>query len=371
MSLVYHVVGARPQFIKLASVLPESRELHSCRVIHTGQHYDKELSDDHFRGLNIPEPDWRLGVGSAPHGAQTGRMMENVERVLISKRPDAVVVYGDTNSTLAGALAAAKLDIPVVHVEAGLRSYDRSTPEEINRVLADRLSSLLLCPSQVSIRNLEREGITDGVHIAGDVMMDTLLMAAGGDIESLRRPSVEARTFGGKEPVTLARGGYYLATLHRAENVDAQERLAGFLTALGRLPLPVLFPVHPRTAKVMASLPKGALADRLLPMKPAGYAQMLGLIANSRAVFTDSGGVQKEAYYVKVPCVTLRDRTEWEETVLYGANVLSGDSEQAILEASGRTFPADAPEHIYGDGSSAAKTARIIDSFLSELGRQQ
>jgi UDP-GlcNAc3NAcA epimerase len=360
MSFLCHVVGARPQFIKLAAVLPSLQKVRTCRILHTGQHYDRRLSAEHFSRLKIPDADWNLGVGSFPHGAQTGRMMERMEKVLAEQRPLAVVAYGDTNSTL---------NIPIFHIEAGMRSLDRSTPEEINRVLTDRVSTLFFCASPGSVLNLRREGLAEGVHLVGDVMLDILLRVAGGDVLNFRRPSVEIRKKGSTKKLTHRRGEYYLATLHRAENVTNEGRLKRMLGALKTLPMPVLFPAHPRAAKAMAPLMRGGGPGSIQLMPPAGYRETLELVANCRAVFTDSGGVQKEAYYLGAPCVTLRDVTEWEETVQYGANVLVGDDPDRILAAAERSFPDDAPRDLYGDGTASEKISKAIEAFLSERGR--
>jgi UDP-N-acetylglucosamine 2-epimerase len=369
MSFVCHVVGARPQFIKLAALLPPMRKVAACRILHTGQHYDKELSAEHFSQLSLPQADWSLGVGSASHGTQTGRMMERIEKVLHEDRPSAVVAYGDTNSTIAAALTAAKLNIPVFHVEAGLRSLDRSTPEEINRVVTDRLSTLMFCPSPVAVRNLRREGLTEGIHLVGDVMLDILLRIAEGDVLNFRRPTVKVRKKGSTKTLTHRRREYYLATLHRAENVDQENRFRRMLGALKKLPRPVVFPVHPRTAKAMAPIVKGSEWGSIQLVSPTGYRETLELMANCRAVYTDSGGVQKEAYYLKTPCVTLRDVTEWEETVQYGANVLVGDDQESIIASSDRSFPDDVPEDLYGDGTASEKISKVVESCLAGNGK--
>ncbi len=366
MGYICHAVGARPQFIKLASVLPIMSELVPCRVLHTGQHYDRGLSADFFSQLDIPEPDWNLGVGSGPHGRQTGRMIEGVETVLLGARPDALMVYGDTNSTLASALAAAKINVPVLHVESGLRSFDKSAPEEVNRVLTDHLSELLFCPSRTAVDNLAREGVTDGVHLVGDVMLDMLLNTAGG-ASRLKREVLEVRADGG-ETLKLEAGEYYLATLHRAENVDNPDRLSAILRALSALPKPTLFPVHPRTAKEMRKLGDAGRSPALLATEPAGYMRMLEYLAGCRVLFTDSGGLQKEAYYLGVPCATLRDRTEWVETTEQKANVLVDDDYDRIQAAAEMSFPDGTRADVYGDGSAGDKISRIVRSFLPYLG---
>ena len=363
MSYLCHVVGARPQFIKLAAILSPFKKHFQCKILHTGQHYDRELSQEQFDQLAIPGADWNLGVGSAGHGAQTGLMMEGIERVLSEERPKAVIVYGDTNSTIAGALVAAKLNIPVFHVEAGLRSYDRSTPEEINRLLTDHVSELLFCPSDAAVRNLEKEGITAGVHMVGDVMYDLLRIVLGGDTDGFARDSVEAQKLNSGEPVTFARREYYLATLHRAETVDSSARLAGVLGALAKLPKPVVFPVHPRTAKAMETMTE-ADAGNLVTVAPVGYLKMMVLLANARMIYTDSGGLQKEALYLKVPCATLRNVTEWVETVEHGANVLVGFDSARIGAAAGMSGPEPWPDGVYGDGGAGD---RIVYTLLKHF----
>jgi UDP-GlcNAc3NAcA epimerase len=292
---VVTVVGARPQFVKLAPLSRALRRHVREVLVHTGQHYDREMSDAFFSELSLPAPDRHLGVGSGPHGAMTGRMLEALEAVLVEEAPALVVVLGDTNSTLAGALAAAKLGIPVAHVEAGLRSFDLRMPEEINRRVTDHVSDLLLCPTATAVRNLAHEGIRRGVHRVGDVMADAIRLYLP---RARRRP----RT------IDLAPRSYYLATVHRQENADDPERLAALLRALSSLRHPTVLPLHPRTARRLEAhgLKAGGLV-RLLPPQP--YLEMLRLQAEARAVLTDSGGMQKEAYLLGTPCNTLRETT--------------------------------------------------------------
>src|SRR5207245_1121477 len=284
------IVGARPQFIKAAAVSRKLRERHQEILVHTGQHYDYEMSGIFFDGLEMPRPDANLEIGSGPHGAQTGAMLKSIEEVLVVERPDAVLVYGDTNSTLAGALAAAKLSVPVAHVEAGLRSFNRGMPEEINRVMADHLSHLLLCPSDTAVRNLAAEGIFENVHLVGDVMLDVLNWAkqhAGGNGN---RPAVLSR-FG------LSERAYLLATVHRSENTNDVAQLSRIFEALDSLEEPIVFPVHPRTRKMI-----GEMGFRPRPhlhlIDPVGYLDMVALVGSARSVLTDSGGLQKEAYWL-------------------------------------------------------------------------
>lgn len=315
---VLTVVGARPQFIKAALVSPRLRQVAQEVLVHTGQHYDYELSELFFAELALPQPDHLLGVGSAPASVQTAAILERLYPVLVQERPDAVVVYGDTNSTLAGALAAAQAGIPLAHVEAGLRSYDRSMPEEINRVLTDHLAQALYCPTPAAVENLRREGIADGVVLTGDVMEAALARA---------HPSPELLRPHGIEP-----GSYFLATVHRQANADSPERLRGILAGLGRLPAPVLLPLHPRTRERIARFGLDVPPNiQLLP--PQGYRAMISLERYARAVLTDSGGVQREAAWLGVPVYVLRERTEWTELVESGQAVLVGTDPERILTA--------------------------------------
>lgn len=357
-STVALIVGARPQFVKAVAVARAivrfnrkngARRLRQT-LVHTGQHYDYEMSRVFFREFRLPEPDWQLNVGSGSHGVQTGEMLKRVESVLRKERPDWVVVCGDTNTTLAGALAAAKLRIPVAHVEAGLRSGNRGMAEEINRTLTDRLSSLLFCPSERARRNLEGEGIHDGVHIVGDVMLDVLRSL--GSRARGRRPG--------------PRGPYAVATIHRAENTDAPERLERILNALDRLAanhFPVILPLHPRTRKVVRD--RGLSTGACRVILPLPYGRMIRLMSESRVVLTDSGGVQKEAVWLGVPCVTMRDETEWPETVESGWNRLSGCDPERIVEAALRPAPRRAPPRLYGDGRAAE---HIVERLSQGLG---
>jgi UDP-N-acetylglucosamine 2-epimerase len=321
---VVSVVGARPQFIKLSPLSKELRKKHREIVVHTGQHYDYELSRVFFSQLSIPKPDYNLGIGSDEHGAQTGRMLKGVEEVLLFEKPDLVLVYGDTNSTLAGALAAAKLKIPVAHVEAGLRSFKKSMPEEINRVLTDHVSSLLFCPTATSVKNLKREGITKGVHLVGDVMYDSLRANL----------AVAEKRSGIIKKLGLKKGGFYLITIHRAENTDEEGNLRKITRIVTGLDERVVFPIHPRTRKKLLEfrlLDEMLAQDGLLLIDPVSYLDMLVLEKNARYVLTDSGGVQKEAFFLKTPCLTLREETEWAETLEGGWNEIVGLSLRRIL----------------------------------------
>ncbi len=341
---IVSIVGARPQFVKAAALSRKLRERHTEVLVHTGQHYDYEMSGIFFDGLEMPAPDVNLGVGSGAHGAQTGAMLKAIEDVLIAERPDWLLVYGDTNSTLAGALAASKVFVPVAHVEAGLRSFNRRMPEEVNRVVADHLSDLLLCPSDTAARNLAAEGISRGVHVVGDVMLDVLNWATE---RALARPPEVLHRLELTKP-------FVLATVHRSENTDDRARLAQILLALDALDEPVVFPVHPRTCRAIEELnwrPK----PHIQVIDPVGYLEMVTLTGAARLVLTDSGGLQKEAYWLGVPCLTLRDETEWVETVHAGWNALVGSDFERIVHAV-RTFAPPGPRPtLYGDGLAAER----------------
>jgi UDP-N-acetylglucosamine 2-epimerase len=332
MLSVLSIVGARPQFIKAAPVSKALRQAgHSECLVHTGQHYDHAMSQIFFDELGIPEPDINLNVGSGSHGWQTAQMLANLEEVMLSLQPDWVLVYGDTNTTLAGALAAVKLGIPLAHVEAGVRSFNRSMPEEHNRVMADHCADILFCPTQTAVENLKREGIASGVHLVGDTMYDAVLEFS----EIARERSTIMSDLG------LQARRYILATVHRPSNTDVPENLDNILSAFGELDEPIIFPVHPRTQKKIAEL-NGKLNDlpNLKMIEPLGYLDMLLLEQNARLVLTDSSGIQKEAYFFGVPCVTLRSETEWVETAEAGWNVLVGRDRERIREAAnGRLWP--------------------------------
>ena len=349
------VVGARPQFVKAAVVSRELEKRHDVveLLLHTGQHYDANMSDVFFEEMDIPKPAYHLGIGSGGHGAQTGRMLAEIERVLLDEAPDWVLVYGDTNSTLAGALAAVKLHIRVAHVEAGLRSFNRRMPEEINRILTDHAADVLYAPTATAVENLQKEGLSDQrVVQVGDVMLDASLYYR-------ERAKSRPLAAGGQ---ALNPQGYVLATLHRAETTDDPNRLAaavgGLAQAGKRLGLPVVLPLHPRTRKMLAACTDLAAATQQLAIvDPVGFFDMLQLEAHAAVVATDSGGVQKEAYFFQVPCVTLRDETEWVELVASGWNRLAPPTDaesvaEAIVAAKGSQGQA---VQLYGDGQAAAK----------------
>ncbi len=348
---VASIVGARPQFIKAAAVSRVLRRDHKEVLIHTGQHYDSNLSQVFFDVLEIPKPDLNLGVGSGSHGYQTGRMLEAVEAALQDIRPDLVLVYGDTNSTLAGALAAVKLLQPVAHVEAGVRSFNRAMPEEINRVLVDHVSRHLYCPTERAVEHLREEGIRDGVHLTGDVMFDAALQH-----EEVARTKRAHRGF------DLERGEYLLLTVHRPTNADDAGRLRTILESLDSSGYPVLFPAHPRTRKVMDRFD---LADRfeeaLQVVEPVDYLVFLSLLLDAAKVVTDSGGVQKEAFFFEVPCITLRGETEWEETLEGGWNVLVDANPQDLRQALERSPEGSPRREQFGDGHAAEKIVATLD----------
>jgi len=348
---IVSIVGARPQFIKAAAVSRALRERHREVLVHTGQHYDYEMSGVFFDGLELPLPDANLGVGSGSHGAQTGAMLAGIEDVLLAERPDFLLIYGDTNSTVAGALAAAKLSVRVAHIEAGLRSFNRRMPEEINRVVADHLSDLLLCPSGTAVRNLADEGITRNVHLVGDVMLDVLNWAK-------QRIAEKARDILERLGVTKER--YLVATMHRSENTDNFTRLSQILHAFNSLDEPVVFPVHPRAKKVINEA-NGRIESHVRLIDPLGYLDMVELAGSARLILTDSGGLQKEAYWLGVPCVTMRDETEWVETVEAGWNKLVGPDSAKILEAAHSFAPNSVRPGLYGDGRAAVKCVDLLN----------
>lgn len=351
---VLTVVGARPQFIKAFAVSRELRPAHEEVLVHTGQHYDEELSDVFFNELEMSQPEYNLEVGSDTHGRQTGQMLQELESVIEGEDPDVVLLYGDTNSTLAGAIAASKMDPLVAHVEAGLRSYNRDMPEEINRVLTDHASDVLFAPSESAVETLREEGITEGVHFVGDVMYDALLWARS----IARQQSTIIKK------LQLVDTEYILATVHRAKNTDCRERLESIFNGLSNTSLPVVLPVHPRTKKQLQEYNLWEKANNELTIvDPVGYLDFIRLMDNATRIATDSGGVQKEAFFLETPCVTMRNETEWIETVDYGWNVLVGANEEEIV----RELNADRKPHSnvspYGDGTAAVKIVDIITSL--------
>jgi len=352
---IVSVVGARPQFVKLAVIcraVAGRSEPWVHRIVHTGQHYDRGLSSVFFQELTIPNPDHDLGVGSGPHGEQTGEMLKRLEPVLEAEKPDWVLLYGDTNSTLAGAIVAAKLGLAMAHVESGLRSFRRTMPEEINRVVADHLCDLLFCPTELAVANLRNEGLGARAILTGDVMYDASL--AFGAVAERRSSGLAER---------WQRDQFGLATVHRAENTDDPHRLREIVEALdqiARTVCPLVWPVHPRTQNRMTDmgLPTGSVAT----IGPVSYLEMLLLESRARFIVTDSGGVQKEAYFFKTPCITLREETEWQETLENQCNVLTGCRKDSIVQATLDSGGAGPWTAVYGDGKAGAK---ILDALAN------
>src|SRR6056297_2472720 len=342
------IVGARPQFIKAAVIRRTIQESYASEIeeyiVHTGQHYDRNMSHIFFDQMRIPEPDINLEIGGGGHGQMTGRMLEAIEKVLLDQAPDYLLVYGDTNSTLAGALAASKLHIPVAHIEAGLRSFNKRMPEEQNRVLTDHISSLLFCPTKTAVSNLAAEGISDGVHRTGDIMYDASLF-----YRSLQY-----------EPTVKAPDDFFLITLHRAENTDDPERLMAIVEALNSFSeMKGILPLHPRTKKMLSQ--QGLqFENHIEVIEPIGFLDMIKLEDRCRFIVTDSGGVQKEAYFFNKPCITLRDQTEWVETVEAGANIIVGADSRAINAALNTPPQPSAWPLLYGDGNSGKEILELL-----------
>jgi UDP-N-acetylglucosamine 2-epimerase (non-hydrolysing) len=348
------VVGARPNFIKIAPLFEEFKRYKTIKpiLVHTGQHYDFEMSQVFFQELKIPKPDYNLEVGSGTHAWQTAKIMEKLEPVLLKENPNLVTVVGDVNSTLAGALAAAKLHIPVAHIEAGLRSYDKTMPEEINRVLTDHISTLLFCPTKTAIKNLKKEGIKKGVYNVGDITYDTFLKYIG--IAQTKSQILKK--------LNLKPKSYFLLTFHRPSNVDNLGNLKNILEAIGESGEKVVFPIHPRTKKRLRKLKHLNICKltNLQFIGPVGYIDMLCLEKNAKKIITDSGGVQKEAYWVKVPCITLRNTTEWVETVKNGWNILVATNEKKIMKAIRSFNPKRKQYKYFGNGKATKKIVKIL-----------
>lgn len=361
MKKILTIVGARPQFIKAAAVSRAIKNSFSGeiseQILHTGQHFDSNMSDVFFQEMAIPKPKYHFQISGGSHGKMTGAMLSAIEEVMLEERPDWVLIYGDTNSTLAGALAASKLHIPVAHVEAGLRSFNMRMPEEINRILSDRVSTLLFCPTQTAIQNLENEGIKDGVINVGDVMFDVALFYK-------EQAKSESRIL---EALQLEPEEYVLATCHRAENTDDKDRLTSILMALSSIAetTKLVLPIHPRTRKLIAEYGLDALLHGMIVIDPVSFIDMVALEQSASVIVTDSGGVQKEAFFYGVPCITMRDETEWVETVKLGANQLVGADSHRIsdafrrVEKNGHLAIADQP---YGNGFASEK---ILEKILS------
>jgi UDP-N-acetylglucosamine 2-epimerase len=351
------IIGARPQFIKEAPVALALRKSFKEIIIHTGQHYDQNMSRIFFEDMAIPEPDYNLNIGSGLHGEQTGRMLAAIEDVLIKEKPDYVLVYGDTNSTIAGALAAVKLHIPTGHIEAGLRSFNRTMPEEINRIATDRIADHLFCPTKNAVSLLNDEGLKENVFLTGDVMYDTCLHFL--PLAEKRSDIIRKLGLSGKE--------YLLMTIHRPSNTDDPQTFSGILKAVSESPWPVVFPCHPRTKKVMNTPSVKQILSKIKHLKiiePVGFLDMLHLENHAMKILTDSGGVQKEAFFLGKPCITLRTETEWVETVEAGYNIIAGSETHRIVEAIQNFMPSHKRLNLYGDGHASDKIVEIMRGFL-------
>lgn len=346
------VVGARPQFIKAAPVSRELRKSFDEIIVHTGQHYDDNMSKVFFEELGIPTPDYNLQIGSGSHGKMTGEMLIKLEEIYLKEKPDFVLVYGDTNSTLAGALAASKLLIPVIHVEAGLRSFNMTMPEEQNRILTDHISTLLLVPTEEAIRNLKNEGISSRVYNIGDVMYDAVMMFQ--DLAEDKKNMLD--------DIGIKEGQYILTTIHRAENTNDINRLREIIEALNECGKNIILPLHPRTEKFIRDYDL-VLKDNIKVIKPVGYLEMLMLEKYAEKIVTDSGGVQKEAYFAGKPCITMRDETEWIETVKVGWNTIVGTDKNKILAAIRDFNPKDNRPNIFGNGDASQKIVKLMKDY--------
>ena len=343
------VVGARPQFIKAAPLSRKIRENNVEKIIHTGQHYDDNMSKIFFEELSIPEPDFNLNVGSGSHGFQTGNMLIKIEEILAQEKPDIVLVYGDTNSTLAGALAASKMLIPVVHVEAGLRSFNMTMPEEQNRILTDHISTYLFAPTDTAVLNLGSEGLKNNVYNVGDVMFDAILHFS----------SIAESKSSILKDLDIKNNEYILATIHRAENTNSIDRLRNIINAFNKADEKIILPLHPRTKKYIENYGL-SFSENIKIIEPVGYLDMVMLELNSRKIITDSGGVQKEAFFLGKPCITLRDETEWVETVKNGWNVLAGADTDSIIHLIKDLDPQKGRLSYFGDGNAVGKIIDIL-----------
>lgn len=357
MKKIVTIIGARPQFIKAAMVSKVLDRNFEEILVHTGQHYDKNMSDIFFEQLQIPKPKYNLGIGSGSHGKQTGEMLIKIEEVLLTEKPDYVMVYGDTNSTVAGALAASKLLIPIIHVEAGLRSYNMKMPEEQNRVLTDHISSILICPTETAVNNLKKEGITKNVYLTGDVMCDSVLFYSKLAQEKINKNNIELKPIYEKKNIDT----WYLATVHRAENTVNDAKLSIILNVFERLDKLVIFPVHPRIRKMIDELNNKNQYKNIYFIEPVDYLTMLYLTNNADKVVTDSGGLQKECYILDTPCITIREQTEWVETLKNGYNTLSNVEEKELYYKIMNSKIEDSKKiNYYGDGKAADQISDII-----------
>jgi UDP-GlcNAc3NAcA epimerase len=349
MNKIITILGARPQFIKAAAVSARFKGHFNEILVHTGQHYDPNMSDVFFEELSIPKPKYHLNVGSGSHGAMTGAMLAEIEKVLETEKPDFVLVYGDTNSTLAGALAASKMLIPVIHVEAGLRSFNKAMPEEQNRILTDHISDILFAPTQTAVNHLKTEGITKGVHLAGDVMYDGIL--------HFTKIAEEKSTI--LDEIGLPEKSYLLCTIHRAENTNDINRLRSIFEALSESGETIVLPLHPRTLKYVKEYDIN-LGVNIRIIEPVGYLDMVLLESKAKKIVTDSGGIQKEAFFLGVPCITMRDETEWVETVENGWNVIVGADKTKIKEAILNFHPTEERKTYFGEGNAAELMKEIL-----------
>lgn len=343
------IIGARPQFIKAACFSRICKDKVEEIIIHTGQHYDKNMSDIFFEELNIPKPKYNLEVGSGNHGKQTGTMMIQIEKIVEEEKPDVILVYGDTNSTLAGALVGSKLLIPVYHIEAGLRSYNKNMPEEQNRILTDHISKILFCPSKTAIMNLEKEGISKNIYNTGDIMYDAVLYNS---ILAEKKSKI-------LQKLDLTPKKYILSTIHRAENTNSKKRLTEIIKALNESEEQIILPIHPRTIGYL-KLYNLKVNNNVKIIEPVGYLDMLCLEKNAKKILTDSGGIQKEAYFLEIPCITMRDETEWVETVEYGWNILVGADKNKIKNAIKAKHLVNERPECFGNGKTAEKILEII-----------
>lgn len=361
------IIGARPQFVKAAAFSNNFRKIKNNIeiLVHTGQHYDQNMSDIFFEELNIPKPDYNLGIGSFSHGIQTGKMLEKIEEILLKEKPDGVLLYGDTNSTLAGALSASKLLIPVFHVEAGLRSYDMTMPEEQNRILTDHISTLLFAPTPTAVKCLKKEGITKGIYNVGDIMYEAVLNNVNiAEKKYSKNKWLRELITENKQVKNLKEKEYYLATIHRPVNTDNENNLKIIFETLNGLDKKVILPIHPRTIKKISSL--NLNLDNIIIIEPVGYLLMLYLTKNAHMVITDSGGLQKEAFFLRTPCTTFRDTTEWVETLDNKWNVLCKINQHEILNAiyRKRTFLNKSQAKKFGDGLTSNKIIEIINKTI-------
>jgi len=357
MKKIASVIGARPQFIKVYPLAKELDKKFSHIIIHTSQHYDYRMSKIFFKDLNIPKPKYNLGIGSGKHGEQTGKMLIELEKTLLKVKPQLVLVYGDTNSTLAGALAAAKLHIPVAHIEAGMRSFNKRMPEEINRIVTDHISDILFCSTNTAVKNLQTEGIQKHIYLVGDIMLDAFLNV----LKYADKKSKVLYTH------KLVPKQFSLLTIHRASNTDNPRNLSSIIYALIKSKQKIIFPVHPRTMKYLKRyrLLKAIKSSSIKIIEPISYLDMIKLQKESRHILTDSGGIQKEAYFLKIPCITLRHETEWVETLQYGWNMLVGTDSKKILTAIQQFKPNKKHPSLYGQGKCSEKIVKIIQKKLN------